>query len=335
MTDETTSPGLRRRGILRATALALAAPALLSRGAAAQAAYPDHPVRIIVPLAPGGATDLVSRLIAQELRAQLGQTVIIDNRPGAGTVIAATALAKAPPDGYTLMITTNTHVTHPHLMQDLAYDGLKSFTPVARLGTADYLLFVNETVPAKNLAEFIGFVRANPNAVNFGTHGMGGFAHIAAEMLQMQADIKMQLVHYKGAAPAMMDVLGNQVQAYFDVPSTAMPYVLSGKLKAIGAGGSQRLPTLPEIPTLKESGLPDFDVSIWYGLLAPAGLQPAVVTRLNEALAKLLAQPAVKAQLASLAVQPMMLESAPFGVLMKSEYEKYGAVIRAANIRME
>lgn len=299
----------------------------------AQDTFPSRPIRLIVPYASGGTTDQIARLIGQKLGEQWGQTVVVDFRPGGGTVIGATAAAKSPPDGYTWLLTVNTHVINEHLMAKLPYHPIKDFVPLATLATTDYLLVVNSSLPVKSPQEFIAYAKARPGEINFGTHGVGGLTHLAVNMFQAQAGIKLQLVPYKG--PALPGMLANEVQVEFDALATVLPHIQSGKLKAIGVTGKQRVPAMPQVPTLQESGLPDFDVTVWYGLLAPAGVPAAVADKIRTGIAAAMARPEVKSKLATLGLQPFESTPAQFEALLKSDSAKYGEIIRAGNIKQE
>ena len=317
-------------GVLVAALAAACPPAVM-----AQDAFPSRTVRLIVPYAVGGTTDVVARMIGQKLGELWGQTVVVENRPGGGTVIASTTLIKSPPDGYTWMLANNTHVINEHLIAKLPFDPIKDFTPLSTLATADYLLLVNSSLPVNTLQEFVTHAKARPGKINFGTHGVAGLTHLAVNLFQAQADIKLQLVQYKGAGPAMIGMLGNEIQVYFDAAATVLPHIQSGKLKPLGVTGRQRVPVLPQVPTLQESGLPQFDVTIWYGLLAPAGVPAPVAEKIRAGVATVLARPDIRSQLAMLGVQPFVSEPGQFEAMMKSDSVKYGEIIRAGNIKPE
>ena len=314
------------RNLISACALAL--PAI----AGAQADYPNRPIRLIVPYAAGGTSDLLARYIGQKLTDSWGQPVIVDNRPGGGTVIGASAVAKSPPDGYTFLLANNTHVINAHLMASLPYDALKDFTPAATLATSAYLLLLNPSVPANDLRSFLALARSQPGKLNFGTHGVGGLTHLAAELLNSMAGIRLEMVQYKGAGPAMAGILGGEVQVYLDAPATTIPHVQSGKLRAIGITGTERLPTLAQVPTVAEAGLPGFDVTIWYGLLGPAGMPASIVAKLTAEINRVLAQPDVREKLVALGVTPYPSTGDAFSGFMRREHERYGRVIRDARI---
>lgn len=316
---------------------ALAACALLAAGAtlAAEdaAKFPERPVRVIVPYAAGGTSDVLARLVAQKLSERWGQQVVIENRAGGGTVIGASAVARAAPDGHTLLLTNNTHFINPHLMANLPYDAMRDFTPVSTLATSAYLLLLKPSVPAQNLQEFLAYVKAHPGKVNFGTHGPGGLTHLAAELLNMTAGTRMQMVQYKGAGPALTGILAGEVDVYLDAPATTVPHVKSGKLRAIGISGKTRLASLPDVPPISEAGVPGFDVTIWYGLLGPANLPAAVTRKINTDLAAVLALPEVKNKLEGLGVTPFASSQTDFVRFVQAEQDKYGRIVKAADIK--
>ncbi|HEX2546967.1 MAG TPA: tripartite tricarboxylate transporter substrate binding protein [Ramlibacter sp.] len=323
------------RSIQRRTAMA--ACGLFAMGAAFAAddpaKFPERPVRIIVPYAAGGTSDLLARYIGQKLSERWGQQVVVDNRAGGGTVIGASAVARSAPDGYNLLLTNNTHVINTHLMTNLPYDAVRDFTPVATLATSAYLLLLNPSVPAQNLQEFIALLKSRPGKVNFGTHGPGGLTHLAAEMLNLTAGTKMQMVQYKGAGPALTAILAGEVEVYLDAPATTLPYVQSGKLRAIGISGSTRLPSLPNVPPISQAGVPGFDVTIWYGLLGPAQMPAAVTNKINADLAAVLSLAEVKEKLEALGVTPYASKQPDFARFVRSEQDKYGRIVKAADIK--
>lgn len=319
-----------RRAILFACSLALASSFQL---AAAQDTFPGKPVHLIVPYGAGGTSDLLARYIGQKLGERWGQQVVVENRAGGGTVIGASAVARSAPDGTTLLLANNTHVINSHLMTDMPYDAINDFTPVATVATSAYLLLLNPSVPAKDMAEFLALAKSQPGKLNFGTHGVGGLTHLAAELLSTTAGIKMQMIQYKGAGPALAGILGNQVDVYLDAPATTLPHIESGKLRPIGISGQTRLSSLPEIPTIAEAGVPGFDVTIWYGLLGPAGIPDSVAQKINADLQAVLSEPEVKERLASLGVTPFPSTRPEFADWMRSEHDKYGQIIQSSGIK--
>ncbi len=303
--------------------------------ASAQQGYPNKPIRFIVPYAPGGSTSNVARLIGQKLTEAWGQQVIIDNRPGGNTVIGSEALAKSPPDGYTISLAASTHATIPHLLASLPYDPIKDFTPVATLVTTQLVLVLHPSVPANNLQEFIALAKSKPGQLNFASVGTGSSTHLAGELFNIVAGVKMQQVPYKGTAPALTDLIGGQVQLNFDTPITSIPHIKSGKLKAIAITGKTRLAALPQVPTFAEAGLPNYDFQIWMGVLAPAGTPKEIVNKLNTEIAKILTMPDMKEKLVSQGLDPLISTPDQFAALIKSDMAKFGQIIKTANIKLE
>ena len=303
--------------------------------ASAQQGYPNKPIRFIVPYAPGGSTSNVARLIGQKLTEAWGQQVIIDNRPGGNTVIGSEALAKSPPDGYTISLAASTHATVPHLLASLPYDPIKDFTPVATLVTTQLVLVLHPSVPANNLQEFIALAKSKPGQLNFASVGTGSSTHLAGELFNNVAGVKMQQVPYKGTAPALTDLIGGQVQLNFDTPITSIPHIKSGKLKAIAITGKTRLAALPQVPTFAEAGLPNYDFQLWMGVLAPAGTPKEIVNKLNTEIAKILTMPDMKEKLVSQGLEPFVSTPDQFAALIKSDMTKFGQVIKTANIKLE
>lgn len=303
--------------------------------ASAQQGYPNKPIRFIVPYAPGGSTSNVARLIGQKLTEAWGQQVIIDNRPGGNTVIGSEALAKSPPDGYTISLAASTHATVPHLLASLPYDPIKDFTPVATLVTTQLVLVLHPSVPANNLQEFIALAKSKPGQLNFASVGTGSSTHLAGELFNNVAGVKMQQVPYKGTAPALTDLIGGQVQLNFDTPITSIPHIKSGKLKAIAITGKTRLAALPQVPTFAEAGLPNYDFQLWMGVLAPAGTPKEIVNKLNTEIAKILTMPDMKEKLVSQGLEPFVSTPDQFAALIKSDITKFGQVIKTANIKLE
>ena len=275
----------------------LAAFALLSH---AQAPFPSKPIRIVVPFPAGGTTDILARAVAQKLTETMGQTVVVDNRPGAGGNIGAELVAKSPPDGYTLLMgTVGTHAINASLYAKMPYDHVRDFAPVILVAGVPNVLVVNPSVPANNVQELIAYIKANPGKVNFASSGSGTSIHLAGELFKTMAGVSMTHVPYKGSAPAVTDLLGGQVQLMFDNLPSALPQIKAGKLRALAVTSAQRASALPDVPTVAEAGLPGFDATSWFGLLAPAGTPKDVVAKLNAEVAKWLASPEAREKLAS------------------------------------
>jgi len=301
----------------------------------AQQAYPNRVIRFITPYTPGGSTSIVMRLIGDKLTERWGQPVIIDNRPGGNLIIGTDALAKSAPDGYTIMLTTSAHVINPNLFHNLPYDPIKDFAPVATVVGTEYLLVVHPSVPANDLREFIALVKSKPGQFNYASTGAGSPNQMAAELLSMMVGLKMQHIPYKGATQAIADTVGGQVQLYLTPPLPAVPFVKSGKLKAIAVSGETRLRALPQVPTFTEAGLPGFNVRVWYGVLAPAGTPKDIIDKLSAEIGKILAMPDVKEKLISQAIDPWITTPEQYGAMMKADLAQYAKIIKAANIKLD
>ncbi len=308
---------------------------VLAGTVAAQQAYPDRQVRIIVPYAPGSSLDVLGRLVGQKLTESWGKPVIVDNRPGGNTVIGSEALVKSPPDGYTLLLVVNTHAIIPNLLPKLPYDAIKDFAPVATVTSTEIVLVLHPSVPANSLQEFIALAKSRPGKLNYASAGAGSTTHLSAEMFNMMAGVKMQHIPYKGAGPAITDLVGGQVQLFFTAPIVTIAHIKTGKLKVIAISGETRLPSLPQVPTFTEAGLPGFDVKVWYGVLAPAGTPKAIIERLSSGLAKVMAMADFKESLASQGMEPFVSTPEQFGALIKADVSKYAKVIKTSGIKME
>ncbi len=320
---------------LRIHALLVAAFALLAAGgAAAQAGYPNKPIRMIVPFAAGGSTDNLARTMAQKLGDLLGQPVIVDNRPGGNAIIGSEALTKSAPDGYTIMMTSVDHTVIPQLLPT-PYDPVKDFVPVGAVSYTQLLLVVNPSVPVNNLQELIAYAKANPGKLNYASSGSGGVPHLTGEMFSNLAGIKMQHIPYKGGGPAMIDLVGGQVQLTFAIPINAIPHIKNGKLRPIAITGTARNEALPQVPTFTESGVPGLDVKTWFAVFAPVGTPKPIVDKLSEDIRKALAMPEVKEKLAAQGMEPYVTTPDEFAAIVKADVAKYGQVIKAGNIKID
>lgn len=304
-------------------------------GAVADTAYPTRPIRMLVPFPAGGSTDPVARLLAQKLNEAWGQPVVVDNRPGANTIIGTDALAKAAPDGYTILLTASTHVINSLLMPKLPYDSEKDFIPVATLYKSEFLLVVHPSVPADTLRELVTLAKARPGAINYAISGSGNANQLAGELFNIVAGVKLTSVPYKGGGPAINDLLGGQVQAMFSVPVSVIGQVKAGKLKALAYTGESALATLPQVPTFAQAGLPGFDMKSWCGILVPAGTPKPIVDKLSAEIAKILAMPDVRAKLEDQGQIPFIQDSDQFSALMRADRDKFEKIIRTANITIE
>ena len=318
----------------RAAALALHV-VIPSTCAIAQEGYPSRPVKIIAPQAPGGGVDLVARIMAERLGRAMGQTFIVDNQAGVGGAIAAQATARAQPDGYTLMIGyVATHGTNPAVRKS-PYDPVRDFTPIAMLGGTPNLLVVSSKMPVNTLQEFVVYAKANPTKVNFASAAVASPGHLSGELLNLAAGIHMQHVPYKGAGQAVVDLVGGQVQVMVSGMSAVMPHIKAGRLRPLAVTGARRSPAVPEVPTIAESGFPKFEATAWYGVLAPAGTAPAIVTRLNTEILRALKLPDVKERLEYVGFEIVGSTPAAFGAYIKSEIIKWAPVVKAAGVKPE
>jgi tripartite-type tricarboxylate transporter receptor subunit TctC len=309
--------------------------AFLSFSAAAQS-YPSKPIRLIVPFAAGGGNDNVARLVGKRLADGLGQPVLVDNRPGAGGVVGAELAAKSAPDGYTLFLGgVGSHAINPNLHEKLPYDPIKDFAPVALLAQAPLVLVVHPSVPANSVAELTAYARAHPGKLNFASNGNGSSSQLAAVMFDSMAGVEMVHVPYKGLSPALADLLSGQVQLMFSSVVAILPHVKAGKLRGLAVTGAKRLASLPELPTIAESGLPGYEASSWYGILAPAGTPRDIVMKLNAELAKALEQPEVRNSLLAEGAEPVGGSPEAFAAHIRAEKERLGKLIRDAKIRLE
>ncbi|MBL0150223.1 MAG: tripartite tricarboxylate transporter substrate binding protein [Ideonella sp.] len=323
----------------RSLLLKLAATTALVMGvgaAFAQADFPSKTLRIIVPFAPGGASDVLARTFGQKLQEAWGQTVLVENKPGAGGNIGAEAGAKAAPDGHTLTLAAAGFMAvNPSLYAKLPYDSVKDFAPVALLVKAPLLMVANASLPARNLKELIDYARANPGKLNIGNGGAGTAQHLGGEFFTSAAGISATHIPYKGSAPATNDLLGGVFHAQFDNMVTLIPHVKAGKLRPLAVSSAQRVATMPDVPTIAESGLPGFETGTWYGLVAPAGTPAPVVDKLNREIKRILALPEVTEKLGAMGLLAAPMAPAQFAEFIKSEIVSYGRVIKSANIKLD
>ncbi len=299
--------------------------------------WPQKPVRVIVPFAPGGASDLMPRLVGEKLAAIWAQPVVIENRPGAAGNIGMEAGAKSPPDGYTLLAAPNGNlVVNPHMYSKLAYDVFKDLAPVTRIAAVQNVLVVNPEVPASSMKEFIALARAKPGALNFGSPGNGSQAHVGVELLKMQLGLDLVHLPYQGVGPAMKDLLGGRLQLMLAQVPSALPQIKAGKLRALGVAASAPLASLPEVPTIAAAaGLPGYEAVSWYALMAPAGTPREVIERIYSDTAKALQMPDVRERLAGMGAEPSGEAPAELAKRIKIEYDRWGEVVRKANIKAD
>lgn len=322
-----------RRKFLQATLTASIA-VLFSAPVYAQAAdYPNKPIRLVVGYAAGGATDVIARLVSDKLGRELGQAVVVENRTGANSNVGAQVVAKSAPDGHTLYVYTIANTINNTLYADLGYDPVKDFAPVGLIAKIPNILVVNPTVPAKTVAEYVDFARTSKEGITFASSGSGSSIHMSGEMFKMTTGLNMLHVPYRGSAPAVTDLIGGQVQSMFDNAPSAMPHIQAGKLRPLAVTSAKRFPQLPDVPTMAESGYPNFEVQSWFGIAAPAGTPDSAINTLNSALNKALADPDVQQRLSDL-----MATSAPgtpqdMQTFVMQEIENWGAVVKASGAK--
>lgn len=337
MKNRTTPTLVKRRNWLSsAVAVLIAATAGLLPVVHAQDTWPNKPIRLVVPFAPGGVTDTSGRLIAEVLGKRLGQQIIVDNKPGASGNIG-TSLAKASPaDGYTLVLGFDgTMVINPHVFSKIPFDTVKDFSPVGKIGDAALILVANPELPVKSLSDLIALSKTQPGGLFFGTSGTGGTPHLAGELLKLRAGAKLTHVPYKGGGPAMIDVLGGQIPLVYTAVAGAHGHVKSGKLRAIAVSSAQRTSALPDVPTFIESGVADFVVNSWVGLLAPANTPAAIIIRLNTELNAALNDPAVREKLRTMGIEPTPGSADQFRDEIRRDLARYGQVVKSAGISVE
>ncbi len=320
--------------IMRACRATLAAAGLASALAAAQP-YPAKPVRFVVGFPPGGATDVVARLLGERLSAALGQQFVIDNRAGAASTIASAYVANAPKDGYTILMGTVSLSINQTLYKKLPYDALRDLAPVSQATSAPFLFVVHPSVPAHTVKEFVALAKSKPGQLDYASAGNGSGAHLFAAMFGSMAGIDIVHVPYKGAAPATTAVLGGETPFMFDNIVTTLPLARSGKLRALGMTTIKRAAAAPDIPTIAEAGIPGYDANSWFGVFTPAGTQAAVVGRLHDEIVKILNAPEVRERLAGLGCEPAGTSPAEFGVFFRSEVTKWGKVVRESGAQID
>ena len=339
MTPMTSSPRRHWLKTLLASSMAVSASASLVLGAgtaSAQTAYPAKPIRLVVPFATGGVTDTSGRLIAEQLSKRLGQQVIVDNKPGASGNIGTQMVASAEPDGYTLLLGFDgTLVINPHVFPKVGFDTAKDFAPIGKIGDAILILVSHPGVPAKTLKEVIALSKTQSGGLSYGTSGTGGTPHIAGELLKQRTGANLTDIPYKGGGQAMIDVMGGAIPLVYTAVAGAIQHVKSGKLHAVAVSSAQRAPSMPDVPTFIESGVADFDINSWVGLLAPAKTPRAVVDKLNTELNAVLNDPAVRERLNTLGISASPGGPEKFGRDMARDLSRYATVVKAANIKVE
>lgn len=297
--------------------------------------YPNKPIRFITPYPPGGGTSVVARIVGQKLTEKWGQQVLVDNRGGGNTIIGTEIGAKASPDGYTILFVDSTLAILPNFSSSLPYDTLRDFAPVATLTRIPFMLVLHPSVSANNLQELLALAKSKSGQLTYASSGNGGQGHLAMEVLSQLTSVKLQHIPYKGGGPALTDLLGGHVHMHINVPINLIGPVKSGRLKAMAITGESRLAALPQLPTFAEAGVPNFDVSYWQGVVAPAGTSPLIVDKMSTELAKILSMSDVKERLNSQGADPFISNPQQFAAMIKAELMKYGKVIKVANIKLD
>jgi tripartite-type tricarboxylate transporter receptor subunit TctC len=315
----------------------LATTLLAATAASAFAAdYPTKPIRLVVPFAAAGTTDFLARAIAQKLGQNLGTTVIVDNRPGAGGNIGSDIVAKSDPDGYTLLLgTVGTHAINASLYKKMPYDTVKDFAPITLVASVPNIVVVNPSVPAKSIKELLALAKSKPGQLSFASSGNGSSIHLSGELFKSMAGVDMLHVPYKGSGPAVADLVGGQVNLMFDNMPSSLPHVKSGRLRAIAVTSAKRSPAAPDLPTIAESGVPGYEAVAWFGVLAPAGTPPAIVKKLNAEIIKVLKSPDVAERLSSQGAEPVSNTPEQFSAYIKSEMAKWAKVIKASGAQVD
>lgn len=322
---------MRKHGIFLAALLLALCPS-----AFAQPSWPNKPIRWVVPYTPGGITDSVTRIVAQKLEERLGQPVVIENKPGANSIVGAEFVAKAAPDGYTMLTVIAAHAANATLYAGkLGFDPVKSFEPVSLVAVAPLIITVNKDFPVKDMKELIAYAKANPNKISFGSSGVGSATHLTFELLKQTADIQMVHVPYKGTAPALAAELAGDLQVLGDVPSSLMPHVRAGKIRALGMFSAKRVAGAPEVPTVAEAGGPPIEGSTWVMFLAPAGTPKAIVERVSAETAKIVGDPAMRAKFEQLGIEAAGTSPAETAKYLQDEIAKWGNVIKVAGVKPE
>ena len=321
---------------IRALALAAAILGTLAAAPAALAqAWPAKPVKIIVPFAAGGPADIYARAIGEKLQGVLGQPFVVEDKPGGGSIVGTDLVAKSPPDGYTLLMMSNTHTVNESLVPGKPFELMRDFVPVSPVNYSDLVLVVHPSVPADTLKDFIALAKAKPGALNYASSGNGTPYHMAGELFKAMAGVDILHVPYKGSSGARTDILGGQVQMMFDAITTMAPNVRAGKLKALGTSGKVRSPVLPEVPTVSEAGVPGYEAVIWLGLMAPAGTPPAIVERLNAEIRKIVASPEMRGAWEKQGAVAMSMSPAEFAKFMREDIEKWARIVKVSGAKAD
>ena len=320
---------MRHSGISGVTAcLLLAFP-----GAGAAQEYPSKSVRLIIPYPPGGGADILGRILAQKLSAAFGQQIIVDNRGGANGIIGTELAARAPADGYTLLFPSSPHTVNVSMVSNLAYDTVKDFAPVALAATTPYTLVVHPSMPVKSVKELIAFAKARPGKIDYASGGSGGSPHLAMELFKSLTGTDMVHVAYKGVGPALIEVLAGQVQVFFANAAPAVPYIKSGQLRALGTSGTKRSLVAPEIPTVAEAGVPGFEASAWFGVIAPAKTPAAIIARLNAEIVKSMRSPDTESRVQSIGAEVLTSTPQEYAQVIAADIDRWGELVRRLGLR--
>lgn len=320
---------LVRRAFLAAIAATVASFPL----AAVAQDYPTKPIKLVLPFPPGGVTDSLARTLAEKLQPRLGQPVVVENKPGAGTMLASETVARAPGDGYTLLMAASTLGVAPSIFPKVPYDPIKSFEPVTLAAGVVHQLVVGPDLPVKNVAELIDYLKKNPGKVSYASTGNGTSTHLEGELFKFMAKVHMVHIPYRGSGPALTDMVGGHVQLMFDAVGSSQPLVKSGKLRALAVTTEKRSPSMPDLPTVAESGLPGFDAMPWLGILAPAGTPKPIVDRLHREITAILAEPELRQSLAGKGLDVVGNTPAEFASFLKRDIDKWAGVVKFANIK--
>lgn len=297
--------------------------------------YPSKPVRVVIPYPPGGPTDILGRAVAQKLSEPLGQSVVVDNKPGASGMIGAGEVARAAPDGYTILVNASLHVINPSLYSKMQFDAIKDFAPVTQLAAVPLVLVVNPAVPVNSVQDLIALAKANPGKLTFASSSIGAAPHLAGELLKTMAGIDIVHVPYKGSGPAITDLVGGQITMMIDSMPSSIAHVKAGRLKLIAVSTAKRIPALPDVPTFAESGVPGYDIATWYGVWAPPGTRKEILSRLQTEIAKVLQQPDVKERLASLGAEAVGSTPEEFAAYCQSELVRWAKVVKDSGAKLD
>ena len=323
-------------GLLRSCCRIAAGAALFAAAGSASAAWPDKVIRIVVPFAAGGSTDLIARKVAEGLGQRLSANVIVENRPGAGGTVGTEYVARQPADGYTILMgSVSTHGSAPCVYSKLPYDAVKDFTPLTVVATIPNVMSVNKSVPADNLKDFVALLKKEPEKYSFASNGQGTSNHLAAELFKTTAGVSIVHVPYRGSGPALIDLVGGQINMMMDVVMTSYPYIKDGKIKALAVTSPQRSAMLPDVPTVAEAGYPGYEAMVWFGMLAPANMPEPLRTKLTDGLVQTLHAPAMKTYLEQQGAQVSDVAGPAFGSMIKDEISKWCQVVKKAGIRLD